>query len=80
MEDDQRDRRWHPEFIARLWINRPGEQIDAEQSQYGWIEVKAPEKGDARWVEQVAATWKMVQYTLMRMDEAMKIDWHPGNE
>ncbi|EWG50007.1 hypothetical protein FVEG_09345 [Fusarium verticillioides 7600] len=79
MEDRQRDRRWHHEFVARLWINRPGEPVDTEQSQYGWVEVKAPEKGDARWVEQVATTWKMVRYTLMRMDEAIKIDWHLGN-
>ncbi|KAF5722176.1 K P-type ATPase (mediates high-affinity potassium or sodium uptake) [Fusarium mundagurra] len=80
MEDDQRDRSSHPEFIARLWINRPGEPIDAEQSQYGWIEVKAPEDGDARWVEQVATTWKMVRYMLMRMDEAINFDWHLENE
>ncbi|KAF5541153.1 K P-type ATPase (mediates high-affinity potassium or sodium uptake) [Fusarium napiforme] len=80
MEDDQRDQRWHHEFIARLWINRPGEPVDAEQSQYGWIEVKAPEKGDASWIEQVATTWKMVRYTLMRMDEASRIDWRFGNE
>ncbi|KAF5718678.1 P-type ATPase (mediates high-affinity potassium or sodium uptake) [Fusarium globosum] len=49
------------EFVARLWINRPGEPIDAEQSQYGWIEAKAPEEGDDSWVEQVATTWKMVR-------------------
>ncbi|SCV30469.1 uncharacterized protein FFB14_03064 [Fusarium fujikuroi] len=64
----------HPDFITRLWVNRPGEPIDVEQSQYGWIEVKAPEEGDAPWVEQVATTWKM------RMNEAMDLHWYLENE
>ncbi|KAG5745077.1 hypothetical protein H9Q70_012221 [Fusarium xylarioides] len=82
IEDYQRTsvRHNHPGFFARLWVNRPKEPIDVEQSQYGWIEVKAPEEGDAPWVEQVATTWKMVRYTLMRMNEAMDLEWHLENE
>ncbi|RBA09786.1 hypothetical protein FPRO05_05722 [Fusarium proliferatum] len=68
------------EFVARLWINRPGESIDAEQSQYGWIEVKAPEEGDDSWVEQVATTWKMVRYFLKRSNELMDFEWYLDNE
>ncbi|RYC97151.1 hypothetical protein BFJ63_vAg312 [Fusarium oxysporum f. sp. narcissi] len=68
-------RRSYPDFIARLWINRSGEPIAAEQSQYGWIEVRPPEKGDDLWVEQVATTWKMVRDTLLKMNENMNLEW-----
>lgn len=68
------------EFNARLWINRPGESIDAEQSQHGWIEVKAPEEGDDSWVEQVATTWKMVRYFLKRSSELMDFEWYLDNK
>ncbi|KAF5988503.1 K, P-type ATPase (mediates high-affinity potassium or sodium uptake) [Fusarium bulbicola] len=71
--------RKHPDFIARLWINRPGESVDAEQSQYGWIEVKDPEEDDALWVEQVATTWKMVRHMMIRMDRLMDFEWHLDN-
>ncbi|KAF5614156.1 K P-type ATPase (mediates high-affinity potassium or sodium uptake) [Fusarium subglutinans] len=70
---------YHPDLIARLWINRPGESMDAEQSQYGWIEVKAPEEGDAPWVEQVATTCTMVRHMLIRMNRLMGFEWHLGN-
>ncbi|KAF5536078.1 K P-type ATPase (mediates high-affinity potassium or sodium uptake) [Fusarium mexicanum] len=72
--------RKHPDFIARLWINRPGESMDAEQSQYGWIEVKDPEEDDALWVEQVATTWKMVRHMMIRMNRLMDFEWHLDNE
>ncbi|KAF5548768.1 K P-type ATPase (mediates high-affinity potassium or sodium uptake) [Fusarium phyllophilum] len=69
-----------PEFTVRLWINRPGEPIDAEQSQYGWIEVKAPEEGDDPWVEQLATTWKMVRYLFWRSSGFMDFEWHLDNK
>ncbi|KAK7588557.1 hypothetical protein V3481_007581 [Fusarium oxysporum f. sp. vasinfectum] len=73
-------RRSYPDFIARLWINRSGEPIAAEQSQYGWIEVRPPEKGDDLWVEQVATTWKMVRDTLLKMNENMNLEWRFENK
>ncbi|TXC01921.1 hypothetical protein FocTR4_00009299 [Fusarium oxysporum f. sp. cubense] len=82
MKDYHRISSWrsHPEFIARLWINRPGEPIAAEQSQYGWIEVRPPEEGDDPWVEQVATTWKMVRDTLLKMNENMNLEWRFENK
>lgn len=82
MKDYHRISSWrsHPEFIARLWINRPGEPIAAEQSQYGWIEVRPPEEGDDPWVEQVATTWKMVRDTLLKLNENMNLEWRFENK
>lgn len=55
----------HPQFIARVWIIRPGKEAEPDQQHHCWLKVKKWEEGDPDWVSQVETMWKMVRGHLL---------------
>ncbi|KAM0425361.1 hypothetical protein ACHAPT_009418 [Fusarium lateritium] len=57
------------QFVARVWIIRPGRPAPPDEPHHCWVPVKMWEEDEPAWVRKVRNTWKMVSSMLSEYTE-----------